>query len=68
MAPFGGCVGVTNMGKSGFGKASDRVQAKKHSPYGILSGCVVVPSQQKGKSSTVVRRSSSGSQSLSQAL
>ena len=32
---LGLCLRVTNKGKSGFGKASDRVKAKDHRPSGI---------------------------------
>ena len=38
---LGPCVGVTNKGKSGFGKANDRAKAKDHrpgGPQGILGG------------------------------
>jgi hypothetical protein len=34
-------LGVTNKGESGFGKANDRVKAKKHRPYWILGGSAV---------------------------
>ncbi len=33
---LGICRRVTNKGKSGFGKANDRVEAKDHRPSGIL--------------------------------
>ena len=33
---LGLCLRVTNKGKSGFGKASDRAKAKDHRPSGIL--------------------------------
>ena len=32
---LGMCLRVTNKGKSGFGKANDRVEAKEHRPSGI---------------------------------
>ncbi len=33
---WGMCLRVTNEGKSGFGKASDRAKAAEHRPSGIL--------------------------------
>ena len=35
---LGLCLRVTNKGKSGFGKANDRVEAKEHRPSGIPVG------------------------------
>ncbi len=35
---LGLCRHVTNKGKSGFGKANDRVEAKNHRPVGIQVG------------------------------
>ena len=35
---LGICLRVTNKGKSGFGKANDRVEAKEHRPSGIPVG------------------------------
>ncbi len=61
---------ATNKGESGFGKASDRVKAKDYRPSGTLGEVWwgALSKEGKGESSSVVRRSLSGSQSLSQAL
>ena len=41
---------MTNKGKSGFGKANDRVEAKITDPRGFSVKCGGVPSQEKGES------------------
>ena len=47
---LGMCRRMTNKGKSGFGKASDRVEAEEHRPSGFRWECGEVPSQRKGES------------------
>ena len=65
---LGMCQRVTNKGKGGFGKASDRAKAEDHRTQGfpvvVRWGALSV----EGQKLDHVRRSLSGSQSLSQAL
>ena len=61
---------MTNKGKSGFGKASDRVEAKEHRPSGILVEVWWVALSEEGRKLDRCSKVIIGfpSQSLSQAL